>query len=696
MMNFHKTHQRYLCLKIKVKDVKVTTENSATVTTIDNYGPSFNLKTDSYKRDPGRGPSAAKEFVLLGAYQPNIKFPTDNHRHFCRAWYQLYPWLEFSEMTKKSYCFVCRFGYSESRFEKAFTIDGYDNWKMAISKFNKHQASSSHKYANELWINACKNYRSNDDVLKQLDKQHEKQNLENRMYLKEIIRSILFLAKQGLAFRGHRENDQSENKDFCKALCPTNHTLNFLGNLLELLELRSIENELIKSKLKSLKYTHHSIQNEILNLIQENILSQIIFEIKDAKYFSIMIDETSDISRHEQVSLVIRYTDDQFHVYERFIGFERASSTTGDGLFHLLLEWLKKMDLNINHIVGQCYDGASAMSGIYKGVAVRLTELVPIAIYIHCNGHILNLCLVDVAKAVVPVRNTFGIMSSLYNFIEGSVKRHKVFEDIQKEVGLAPTPLKKLSDTRWACRFQSLKAVLTRYPEIIIALEEIDVGDAFIMLKVIQTFDFGFHIHLMIKVFLITNILSKYLQKSNVSLTQAMVQVNVTIDSLKSLKNEEDFNRIWSEAMSVCDAKNIDEPCERRKRKVPARFGGGDVLSTTLSVKDSYRIYSFDAVVDVIISSIKQRFDKNNIHIVILCEKLFLTNVFLDDAELTQIVKFYNVNYDDLRTEQRLYKVALGEKNQWTLSLARPVHVTVHQREENRYIQFDKTNIRTL
>ena len=53
------------------------------------------------------------------------------------------------------------FPYSESQFEKAFTIDGFDNWKMAISKFSKHQASLSHKYANDLWINAYKNYKNN-------------------------------------------------------------------------------------------------------------------------------------------------------------------------------------------------------------------------------------------------------------------------------------------------------------------------------------------------------------------------------------------------------------------------------------------------------------------------------------------------------------------------------------------------------
>ncbi|CAF3144795.1 unnamed protein product, partial [Rotaria sp. Silwood2] len=163
------------------------------------------------------------------------------------------------------------------------------------------------------------------------------------------------------------------------------------------------------------------------------------------------MDETTDISRYEQVSLVIRYTDGQFHVYER------ASSTTGD--------------------VGQCFDGTSAMRGTYKGVAERLIQIVPTALYIHCNKHILNLCLIDVAQAVVPIRNNFGVMKSLYNLIEGSAKRHKDFEDIQKEVCLVPIPLKQLGNTRWTCRFESLKVILKQYSEIIADLQEMEVAD---------------------------------------------------------------------------------------------------------------------------------------------------------------------------------------------------------------------------
>ena len=113
------------------------------------------------------------------------------------------------------------------------------------------------------------------------------------------------------------------------------------------------------------------------------------------------------------------------------------------------------------------------MRGAYKGVSSRLICIVSTALYVHCNGHILNLCLVDLSEAVVPIRNNFGIIKSLYNLTEVSPKRHKVFEDIQKQADLVPLPLKKLCDTRWSCRFESLKVILTRYPEIITTLQEI-------------------------------------------------------------------------------------------------------------------------------------------------------------------------------------------------------------------------------
>ncbi|CAF3780633.1 unnamed protein product [Rotaria sp. Silwood1] len=185
----------------------IPTITTSTPTAAHEYDLLNNISiNDSSKRDPGRGPTYAKDFLLLGPYQPNIKFPTINRRHFCYTWFQLYKWLEFSEMTKRAYCFVCRYAYSEGQSEKGFTVDGYNNWPVAIAKFNKHQATVSHKYANDLWVNAVKNHKNNNDIAKQLNRQHEKQTSENRLYLQEIIRTVLFLARQGLALRDHRED----------------------------------------------------------------------------------------------------------------------------------------------------------------------------------------------------------------------------------------------------------------------------------------------------------------------------------------------------------------------------------------------------------------------------------------------------------------------------------------------------------
>jgi hypothetical protein len=142
--------------------------------------------------------------------------------------------------------------------------------------------------------------------------------------------------------------------------------------------LRSLDNDLIKNNLYRLKLTDHKIQNEIIELLQQQILTGILNECRRAKYFSVMIDETKDIACHEQVSLVIRFVDEKFNVFEKFIGFDRTTTMTGEALADLLIKWLKKLNLNLENLVGQCYDGASNMRGEYQGVAARLRQIAPL------------------------------------------------------------------------------------------------------------------------------------------------------------------------------------------------------------------------------------------------------------------------------------------------------------------------------
>ncbi len=105
-------------------------------------------------------------------------------------------------------------------------------------------------------------------------------------------------------------------------------------------------------------------------------------------------------------------------------------------------------------------------------------------------------------------------------------------------------PLKQLCYTRWTCRYESLKPISSRYTEILSTLELIETGNSFILLQVLRTFDFVFHVYMMSEIYLITHILSKFLQHSNITLTDVLGKVKITIDSLESLRNESEFKRI--------------------------------------------------------------------------------------------------------------------------------------------------------
>lgn len=95
-------------------------------------------------------------------------------------------------------------------------------------------------------------------------------------------------------------------------------------------------------------------------------------------------------------------------------------------------------------------DGAAAMRGTYNGVQAKIRELNPLAFYVYCYAHILNLCLVDLTKQVACVRNIFGTLQSLNNYIKASSKRNAIYESIwsQSSKVNGPKSLKKLFKTR--------------------------------------------------------------------------------------------------------------------------------------------------------------------------------------------------------------------------------------------------------
>ena len=136
------------------------------------------------------------------------------------------------------------------------------------------------------------------------------------------------------------------------------------------------------------KYISRTIQNELICLCSEEIVTGIISEVKESLVFSILADEVRDCSNTEQMSFAIRFVDNSCQIREEFISFlECESGTSGQEHYLKIVNVIRDLGLEISNLRGQGYDRAGNMTGKKSGVSSRILKLNDKALYVHCFNH---------------------------------------------------------------------------------------------------------------------------------------------------------------------------------------------------------------------------------------------------------------------------------------------------------------------
>ena len=112
-----------------------------------------------------------------------------------------------------------------------------------------------------------------------------------------IFNCVRYLGRQGLALRGNYKDEENGEVN---------------SNLVQLLLLLAKYNPHIFEWLKrpQNRFTSPDIQNEMLSIMALSILRDIRDGISD-KWFTLMVDETTDTSNTEQMVFCLRHVDDQ-------------------------------------------------------------------------------------------------------------------------------------------------------------------------------------------------------------------------------------------------------------------------------------------------------------------------------------------------------------------------------------------------
>lgn len=237
-------------------------------------------------------------------------------------------WLVYSKSSTKVFCLYCHLFCRNSLSNLA--NEGYDDWAHISLALQKHEISKEHQSAKYRWLEATKRLGRQTGVDQHLIKQIDDEKKKWRAILERMLAITLFLVENNLAFRGHSDT------------LNTPHNGNFLG-LVQLLgkfdpimmeHLRSVSNHETKNY-----YFSKNIQNELIDLLGNEVRDTVIKKIKKAKYFSIILDCTPDISHTEQLSVTLRFFDvDDLCVRECFIKYTPVSGSSGQGITDLFLD----------------------------------------------------------------------------------------------------------------------------------------------------------------------------------------------------------------------------------------------------------------------------------------------------------------------------------------------------------------------
>ncbi|RHN66617.1 putative transcription factor and/or regulators TTF-type(Zn) family [Medicago truncatula] len=587
------------------------------------------LRKQIWEYAPDIQDQVRRAYILKGPTQPNsASFPRTQFgrdaRSFSRSWYNKYTWIEYSESKDAAYCFYCFLFKQPGRAEhfgyEVFNKDGFKDWKHASQGLKDH--IGGHNSMHNKCIKHYDDYKNQrQSVTSKIARATRESEELYKIRLTCSLDCTKFLVSQGISFRGHDETSNSLNK----------------GNFRELIDWEKSKNEQVRDAFdrggKNCKMTCGDIQKDLAMSCAHEVMKVITEELGD-KQFSVLIDESRDISVKEQMAVMLRFLNDKGEVVERYFALYHVKDTTSEALKNALYDILDRYTLSISRIRGQGYDGASNMRGEFNGLQRKILDENPYAFYVHCYAHRLQLVIVSVASSCSSINDFFEYISFIVTTSSASCKRMDALTEVQHEDILSKLSSGEIStgrglnqscslarpgDTRWGSHHITLLRLDQMWSSVLVVLSMVDKdgrgpSQAAGLIEKMESFKFVFILKLMLKLFGITNELSKILQRKDLNIVLAMDLINVVKSRFATLRDN-GWDNLFLDVQEFCVAKGI--PVPNMDDEIPVR-GRSRLEGRTVTNLHHYRAEIFYVAIDKICVEMDHRFSEGS-NIVLDC-----------------------------------------------------------------------------
>lgn len=197
------------------------------------------------------------------------------------------------------------------------------------------------------------------------------------------------------------------------------------------------------------------------NVMGNTYLSDLVARLKVTK-FSLIIDESTDLSTQKHLVLIVRFYDLNIQkTCDHFLSLLEVKDCTAQGIFKSIKHYFSMHGIPIENVIGFASDNASVMMGEKGGVITLLKRENPSLFVQGCVCHSMALCASN-ACGELPNR-VEELARNIYSYIMNSPKRFSEYGEFQKFTEVSPHRILHPSCTRWLSLGEVVKRLLEQW-----------------------------------------------------------------------------------------------------------------------------------------------------------------------------------------------------------------------------------------